>query len=61
MLEFLKILAYTILGIVVFCMICMFGILIIIALWPLLLVAFPLAFIIYVMILLNRNQKNKKK
>ncbi len=61
MLEFLKILAYTILGIVVFCMICMFGILIIIALWPLLLVAFLLAFIIYVMILLNRNQKNKKK
>lgn len=61
MLEFLKILAYTILGIVAFCLVCMFGILIIIVSGPLLLVAFPWAFIIYVMILLNRNQKTKKE
>ena len=60
MLEFLKIFAYTILGIVAFGMAVMIGLLMIIMLWPLLLVAFPLAFIIYVIILLNRNKQNKR-
>lgn len=60
MLEFLKIFAYTILGIVAFGMAAMIGLFMIIMLWPLLLVAFPLAFIIYVIILLNKNKQNKR-
>ena len=60
MIEFLKIFAYTILGVVAFCMMCMFGIFIIMMLWPLLIVAFPLAIIIYIVTILNKNNQNKK-
>ena len=47
MLEFLKIFGYTILGLIAFFMLCLLGTWILLLIWPLVIIALPLAVIIY--------------
>ena len=58
--EFLKILGLTILGIIGFAMIALFGIWFLIMLWPIVIIALPIAGLIY-LIELIRFAKLKKK
>lgn len=63
MLEFFKILGLTILGIIGFAMIALFGIWFLIMLWPIIIIALPIAGLIYIVKLIEiakPKKKNKK-
>lgn len=62
--EFLKILGLTILGIIGFAMIALFGIWFLIMLWPIIIIALPIAGLIYLVKLIKLakpKSKQKKK
>ena len=60
MLEFLKILGLTILGIIGFAMIALFGIWFLIMLWPIIIIALPIAGLIYIVKLIEMTKPKKK-
>ena len=60
MMEFLKILGLTILGIIAFAMIALFGIWLLLWIWPIVIIALPIAGLIYLVELI-RFAKPKKK
>ena len=60
MMEFLRIFALTILGIVAFAIIALFGIWLLIWIWPIVIIALPIAGLIYLVELI-RFAKPKKK
>lgn len=63
MLEFLKILGLTILGIIAFAIIALFGIWLLIWIWPIVIIALPIALIVYLIQLIQAakpKSKNKK-
>lgn len=63
MLEFFKILGLTILGIIGFAMIALFGIWFLIMLWPIIIIVLPIAGLIYIVKLIEiakPKKKNKK-
>lgn len=60
MLEFLKILGLTILGIIGFAMIALFGIWFLIMLWPIIIIALPIAGLIYIVKLIEMAKPKKK-
>ena len=62
MLEFLKILGLTILGIIAFAVIALFGIWLLLWIWPIVIIALPIAALIYLVTLIKAIKlKNKKK
>ena len=62
MLEFLKILGLTILGIIAFTVIAFFGIWLLLWIWPIVIIALPIAALIYLVTLIKAIKlKNKKK
>lgn len=62
MLEFLKIFGLTILGIIGFAMIALFGIWLLLWIWPIVILALPIAALIYLATLIKAIKlKNKKK
>lgn len=64
MFEFFKILGLTILGIIGFAMIALFGIWFLIMLWPIIIIALPIAGLIYIVKLIEMakpKKKNRKK
>ena len=60
MFEFFKILGLTILGIIGFAMIALFGIWLLLWIWPIIIIALPIAGLIY-LVKLIRFAKPKKK
>ena len=61
MLEFLKILGLTILGIVAFAIIALFGIWLLLWIWPIVIIALPIALVIYLVKLIRFAKPEKKK
>jgi len=62
MLEFLKIFGLTILGIIAFFIIALLGIWVLFWIWPIVILALPIAALIYLVMLLKAAKpKNKKK
>lgn len=63
MVEFLKVFAYTILGLIAFVVIALFGVWMLILLWPIVIIALPLALIIYLSLVVYKlaKKENKKK
>lgn len=62
MLEFLKIFGLTILGIIAFFVIALLGIWILFFMWPIVILALPIAALIYLVTLIKAIKlKNKKK
>lgn len=60
--EFLKIFGLTILGIIGFAMIALFGIWLLLWIWPIVIIALPIAGLIYLVTLIKAIKlKNKKK
>lgn len=63
MLEFLKILGLTILGIIAFTIIALFGIWLLLWIWPIVIIALPIALIVYLIQLIQAakpKSKNRK-
>ena len=62
MLEFLKIFGLTILGIIAFSVIALLGIWLLFWIWPIVIIALPIAVLIYLVTLIKAIKlKNKKK
>ena len=61
MLEFLKIFGLTILGIIGFAMIALFGIWLLLWIWPIVIIALPIALIIYLVYLIKIAKPQKTK
>jgi len=64
MLEFFKILGLTILGIIAFVIIAFFGIWLLLWIWPIIIIALPIALVIYLIQLYKiakPTKKNRKK
>lgn len=61
MLEFFKILGLTILGIIAFAVIAMLGIWLLLWIWPIIIIALPIALIIYLIQLYMIAKSIKKK
>lgn len=63
MLEFFKILGLTILGIIAFAVIAFFGIWLLLWIWPIVILALPIALIIYIfnLCLIAKPQKKTKR
>ena len=61
MFEFFKILGLTILGIVAFAIIALFGIWLLLWIWPIVIIALPIALVIYLVKLIRFAKPEKKK
>lgn len=61
MLEFFKILGLTILGIVGFAMIALFGIWLLLWIWPIVIIALPIALVIYLVKLIRFAKPEKRR
>lgn len=61
MIEFLKILGLTILGVIAFIIIALFGVWLLIWIWPIVLVALPIAAIIYIIQLIQVSKPKTTK
>lgn len=59
--EFFKILGLTILGIIGFAMVALFGIWFLIMLWPIIIIALPIAGLIYLIKLIRFTKLEKKQ
>lgn len=60
MLEFFKILGLTILGIIAFAVIAFFGIWLLLWIWPIVIIALPIAGLIYLVELIQFTKSKKK-
>lgn len=64
MLEFFKILGLTVLGIIAFAIIALFGIWLLLWIWPIVIIALPIALVIYLIqlyMIAKQTKKNRKK
>lgn len=61
MVEFLKILGLTILGVIGFLMIALFGVWLLLMIWPIIMIALPIAALIYLIELIKISKPKKQK
>lgn len=61
MVEFLKILGLTILGVIGFLMIAFFGVWLLLMIWPIIMIALPIAALIYLIELIKISKPKKQK
>ena len=61
MVEFLKILGLTVLGMTGFLMIALFGVWLLLMIWPIIMIALPIAALIYLIELIKISKPKKQK